>query len=377
MRPRSSALRVLAALLLYWDADNDGDVDGTDLMDWDGDGAVDLLGGLTLLFKIAVFIAALGRLRRSAAAVARRRQRVRELLVFACSPRVAALPNALLEAAEVSTSVDAAIYAQRDVTADTLRNALRDTPTKRFLFIGHADARLRGAERSLGFVTADGTLAAARPRDLAALLGRHAPSAGGRLELVFLNGCRSEALGRAVRAAGVPYVVCWATPAHDAAARVFSRAFFAALDVRQNPKRRPSLRRRLRCLVDADAGAHDAYVSAYSEAVDAVVFELRLGSLANGVRSHVPRFALRDPARGADASDASPPPSPSGVPLFLSATAERRGNDEPARPACDAYAAPASGLRGALARLATGSRAAAAARLPGPGPLTTESAEVP
>ena len=40
--------------------------------------------------------------------------------------------------------------------AETLRNALRDTPTRRFLFIGHADAPVSAGEpaareRTLGF----------------------------------------------------------------------------------------------------------------------------------------------------------------------------------------------------------------------------------
>ena len=279
---------------------------------------------------------------------------MRELLVFACSPRVAALPNALFEATEVSKSCDAAIYARGDVTADVLRSALRDTETRRFLFIGHADAptsRSEDATRTLGFVLSDGTLAAARPRDLAVLLGRHSPRKGGRLELVFLNGCRSEALARAVRGEGVPYVVAWATSAHDEAARLFSRAFFEALVAsrasrgakRRQPSTLAKLGRRLLDLARPEASAaRDAYAQAYQEAVDAIAFETRLGTLANGVRSHVPRFELRDPHGAASsAHDCAPPPAASGLPLFLSESLERRGAESPVRPPSLAYAAPA------------------------------------
>ena len=52
------------------------------------------------------------------------------------------------------------------------------------------------------------------------------PTIAGSLELVFLNGCRSERLGRALLDAGVPTVVCWSTLVADGAARVFARTFF-------------------------------------------------------------------------------------------------------------------------------------------------------
>lgn len=84
-------LRVLAALLLYWDSDNDGDVDAGDLVDWDGDGAADLLGTLSLVVKVVLLAALCNGLRRALNDARRRRRRVRELLVFAsrrrrCSP---------------------------------------------------------------------------------------------------------------------------------------------------------------------------------------------------------------------------------------------------------------------------------------------------
>ena len=65
-----------------------------------------------------------------------------------------------------------------------------------------------------------------RPNEIAEMLGAHSPRSGGRLELVFLNGCCSEELGRAVHAAGVPVVVCWSTLAENSAARIFAMTFF-------------------------------------------------------------------------------------------------------------------------------------------------------
>ena len=65
------------------------------------------------------------------------------------------------------------------------------------------------------------------------MLGRHGAEplgdAGVCLELVFLNGCCSDGLGRAAIAAGVSTVVCWRTQAWDPAARLFATAFFQAL----------------------------------------------------------------------------------------------------------------------------------------------------
>ena len=67
------------------------------------------------------------------------------------------------------------------------------------------------------------------PKLIADVLGVHVPSRGGCLELVFLNGCLSEALGRALVAAGIPTVVCWSTRVHDQASRIFGRTFFQAV----------------------------------------------------------------------------------------------------------------------------------------------------
>ena len=92
------------------------------------------------------------------------------------------------------------------------------------------------------------------------------------LELVFLNGCSSEALGRAVhQQAGVPWVVCWRTPCNDEAARFFSVKFFQALN-------------------------RATYRDAFEQAKSAVQLHTRPGRLASGVSAHVPKFVLRDPS---------------------------------------------------------------------------------
>jgi hypothetical protein len=163
----------------------------------------------------------------------------------------------------------------------------------------------------------------------------------------------------------VPYVVAWATSAHDEAARVFSKAFFEALAAAPGRRRSRGLAAWYARAKQWASGSatRDAYERAYEEAVDAIAFEMRLGTLASGVRSHVPRFALRDPRDAADAADCSPPPAASGLPLFLSDATERRGSAPPARPAVDAYAGASAGLWRALGLGGGGGDA-----LPGPGP---------
>jgi len=136
----------------------------------------------------------------------------RDLLIFVCSPTVAPLPKGIDEASEVSQYMSAAIC--RGGTAADLQRQLL-TPTRRFLFIGHADAQSRVPgeqdQRTLGFTDA-GKVRMAANGDLAAMFGISSCLGGaGMLELVFLNGCRSDVLGREVHAAGVPNVVCWQT----------------------------------------------------------------------------------------------------------------------------------------------------------------------
>ncbi|KAJ8598735.1 hypothetical protein CTAYLR_010674 [Chrysophaeum taylorii] len=320
----------IAKVATYLDQNGDGDVDRHDFFDGDADGRNDLVGILVLIIKIlSISLCVLAwnsiRVTWKLKKQHRRNERHRELLVFACSPRLAQLPNAVVEATEVSRVFDASIYARGDVTAEALRLALFSVPTRRFLFIGHTDAplgdptsdleALRMArhlfkDRTLGFVTKDGHLAAARPHDLALLLGRHGADKGGSLDLVFLNGCKSEGLACAVRDAGVPFVVCWRTRAHDGAARLFSKAFFDAL-VHLNNKRQQRLDKRI---------AH--YVRAFREAIDTIRFQTRQGQLANGVSAQVPLYEIRDPSaahpHNGGGSASRPPPLAAGIPWFVS-----------------------------------------------------------
>ena len=174
-----------------------------------------------------------------------------ELLIFACSPTQAALPEAGAEAVEVAmaTSWADGVVISFGGDAERLRAQLAAQRTKRFLFCGHADVKVArateaaptehegaargearpGMDLALGFTLPGGLLSAVEPELIADLLGAHSPRSGRGLELAFLNGCRSEALGRAVHAAGVPHVVCWRSRVLDSAARLFARTFFQLL----------------------------------------------------------------------------------------------------------------------------------------------------
>jgi len=107
-------------------------------------------------------------------------------------------------------------------------------------------------------------------------------------------------MGRFVRAAGVPHVLCWSTKAHNAAARTLATAFFASL------------------------AAGRGHAQAFDDAKSAVRLLTRPGRLANGVQSAVPAFELRDPFADEplDAHesehDFTPKPMAAGIPILLS-----------------------------------------------------------
>ena len=121
-------------------------------------------------------------------------------------------------------------------------------------------------------------------------------------------------MGERVRNAGVPYVVCWRTKAHNAAARTLARTFFASL------------------------AAGRGHAQAFEDAKSAVLLITRPGRLANGVPSAVPAYELRDPhapvADGGGASHESlddvlrgppefaPPPMAAGIPILLAPPAD-------------------------------------------------------
>ena len=120
---------------------------------------------------------------------------------------------------------------------------------------------------------------------------------GGPLEFVFLNGCCSEPLGEAVRAAGVPTVVCWRSEVEDGAARILARAFFQALGSSGS----------------ADA---DAVRAAFESAKAAVRLVTRSGRLAGGIVASVPKYELRAPGVPST-QPVHPPPIAAGVPVLL------------------------------------------------------------
>ena len=99
-----------------------------------------------------------------------------------------------------------------------IKRKLRERATRRFLFSGHADLS-DPSDRwlTLGLTRPGGGLlpfGESEPAAIAALLGDHSHQGGrggGLLELVFINGCFSEELGRRISAKGVDFVVCWRT----------------------------------------------------------------------------------------------------------------------------------------------------------------------
>ena len=108
------------------------------------------------------------------------------------------------------------------------------------MFSGHADLpwTAAGAQPgaqdhvqipyTLGFTSPDGQVVMSPPEEVVSMISAHSLSAKGKLETVFINGCKSEPFGRALHAAGIPYVICWKTLAEDAAARIAITTFFTS-----------------------------------------------------------------------------------------------------------------------------------------------------
>ena len=59
-------------------------------------------------------------------------------------------------------------------------------------------------------------------------------SGGGTIEFAMLNACETEEMGKALRAAGVRYVICWRSEVDDDTAREFALEFYRCLD-QQDP----------------------------------------------------------------------------------------------------------------------------------------------
>ena len=219
----------------------------------------------------------------------------RSLLIVACSPTISPLPHALSEANEVAALCSGVVEVTLGGTANELR-ALLARPTRRWLFAGHADGPSPGGDTSLpktlGFTLPGGGLEIVRPEDLATVIGLATPSHGGSLELVVLNGCCSEPLGRAAHNAGVSSVVCWKTKVWDPAARIFTLAFFTALENGRST---------------ADA---------FDDAKVAVMFETHPGQIAN-LQTMVPKFELRRPGTASAMTSVHPEPFAVGIPVLF------------------------------------------------------------
>ena len=219
----------------------------------------------------------------------------RSLLIVACSPTISPLKHARSEADEVAGLCSGVVEVKHGGTANELR-ILLERPTRRWLFAGHADASSPGADTSLpktlGFTLPDGGLELVRPEDLATIMRLATPSHGGCLELVVLNGCCSEPLGRAAHNAGVPSVVCWKTQAEDSAARIFTLALFTALENGRST---------------ADA---------FDDAKTAVMCVTRKGKIA-GLNTMIPKYELRGRGTPTAMTSVYPTPWPAGIPVLI------------------------------------------------------------
>jgi hypothetical protein len=234
-------------------------------------------------------------------------------LIFVCSPDGADLKHAQDEALEINNELYSRVRCGG--TAEQLQEDLLKGHGcyRSFLFTGHGVLPATAAAaapsstpaeppetrmRTLGFTDKGSRrLCVIEAPKLAEMLGHHG------LQLVFLNGCDTEALGRALRGAGVPHVVCWRTPALDCAARVFARRFYEAYAISGV------------CREAFDHARH---------AVKMRTCQAYSCDLLTKLKDEVAKYELRDPAE--------PPPKPplgymasghplplaAGIPVFLS-----------------------------------------------------------
>ena len=209
-----------------------------------------------------------------------------ELLCFACSPTISRIEQAGSEIVAVRDRCQwgHTVELHFGGTQRTFQEALCK-PTRRFLFSGHADAAADGSTtKTIGFTLPGGGLAGLPPAAaIASALCKVSITDGGLLELVFINGCDSEALGRQIwkQGTGVPTVLCWKTPTCDPAAKLFCVHFFECI-----------------------AGGGESK-TAFETAAMAIVNEMHKGR---------PKFRLEGPG--------APPfaqPWASGMPLLLNA----------------------------------------------------------
>ena len=164
-----------------------------------------------------------------------------ENLIFACNLRDDPLPCANKEAQMISNVLaqrGSASHVQLGGNASELAELLLVFRPKRFFFCGHIDSVYKNDTTTLCFTEVEGKPSVVDPIVVAEMLCNCAS-----LELVVLNGCYSEQLGRMLTAGGhsqhsrpIPSVVCWSTLVLDEAAWVLCRSLCDALShMREGP----------------------------------------------------------------------------------------------------------------------------------------------
>jgi len=153
------------------------------------------------------------------------------LLAVACWAVVGApLVNVLPETRDVEALFGDRAHVAENVSPQEVADLLDALLPRVLLFSGHGDLPWLGPGGgvTLGFVGSRGQVVGMHPARLAAMFGSRGACSGGCLTLVVLNSCRTDMLARAVRDAGVPFVLGWRTKVHDRGARLFIHHFFAA-----------------------------------------------------------------------------------------------------------------------------------------------------
>lgn len=123
---------------------------------------------------------------------------------------------------------------------DDLRNALRLVQPHVLWFAGHGDARQEDGRRTLGFSSGTGEIELFDPVSVLGELRPYLPMFGGNLECVILNACSTGGcdpsrdpaetrLGDLLKQCGAPSVICWGSPADNAACAAFAAGLGAAL----------------------------------------------------------------------------------------------------------------------------------------------------
>ena len=233
-----------------------------------------------------------------------------ELLIFACSPNVAPLPQAGSEATEVAmaTSWGDAVIISFGGDAERLRSSLVGSRPRHFLFTGHSDLKL-GDSLTLGFTKPGGWLEAVDIELIAEMLGAHSVTNGGSLELAFINGCHSHQLGEAVRRAGVPAVVCWQGRVCDGAARLFACAFFQAVAGQMGYKRAFAEARRAVLLATSRSRLRRAIAVGGSRLFVMIYVQGLLYLAVTGMSEPDSRTMPREPAAACAVGPLSRPPT--------------------------------------------------------------------